>query len=204
LVDQTFFQWLTGKAVNASSVAQHRLQLAELPAQHPRDHIELLMDMGGIRLGENRADGGRDHLGRPLGHLGQDVAEEVDPAALYRRAGYDGADGLAQVEASAMTCTPVSPRAFKLRRNWVQKAPSSLSPTAKPSTSRRPSPHTPGGHHHCLGDHAAVDPGLAVSGVHEHIREGLAGQGAAPEGRHLAVEARTLGTPTRYAGRRRR
>jgi hypothetical protein len=52
LVDQTFFQWLTGKAVKASSVAQHRLQLAELPAQHPRDHIELLMDVGGIRLGE--------------------------------------------------------------------------------------------------------------------------------------------------------
>ena len=46
--------------------------------------------------------------------------------------------------ASAMTsCTPASPRAFKLRRNWVQNAPSSLSPTAKPSTSRRPSAHTP-------------------------------------------------------------
>jgi hypothetical protein len=41
------------------------------------------------------------------------------------------------------SCTPWSPRAFKLRRNWVQNAPSSLSPTAKPSTSRRPSPHTP-------------------------------------------------------------
>jgi hypothetical protein len=41
------------------------------------------------------------------------------------------------------SCTPASPRAFKLRRNWVEKAPSSLSPTAKPKTSRWPSPHTP-------------------------------------------------------------
>jgi hypothetical protein len=56
------------------------------------------MDLGGIRLGENCADGGRDHLGRPLGHLGQDVSEEVDPAALDRRAGHDGADGLAEAE----------------------------------------------------------------------------------------------------------
>jgi hypothetical protein len=41
------------------------------------------------------------------------------------------------------SCTPASPRAFKLRRNAVQKAPSWLSPTANPRTSRRPSPHTP-------------------------------------------------------------
>jgi hypothetical protein len=162
------------------------------------------MDMGGIRLGENRADGGRDHLGRPLGHLGQDVAEEVDPAALYRRAGHDGADGLAQVEASAMACTPVSPRAFKLRRNWVQKAPSFAVADGEAEHLATAVAAHAGGHHHCLGEHAAVDPGLAVGGGHEHIREGLAGQGAVPEGRHLAVEARTLGRPTRYAGRRRR
>ena len=56
------------------------------------------MDVGGIRLGENCADGGRDHLGRPLGHLVQDVSEEVDPAALDRRAGHDGGDGLAEAE----------------------------------------------------------------------------------------------------------
>ena len=39
--------------------------------------------------------------------------------------------------------TPARPRAFRPRRNAVQNAPSSLSPTSKPSTSRRPSAVTP-------------------------------------------------------------
>ena len=39
--------------------------------------------------------------------------------------------------------TPPSPRAFRPRRNAVQNAPSSLSPTSKPKTSRRPSAVTP-------------------------------------------------------------
>jgi hypothetical protein len=46
----------------------------------------------------------------------------------------------------------------------------------------------PGGHHHGLGDHPAVDPGLAVGRVHEHIREALAGQRAVPERANLMVE----------------
>jgi RNA polymerase sigma-70 factor, ECF subfamily len=45
-----------------------------------------------------------------------------------------------------------------------------------------------GGHDHSLGHDAAVDSCLAVGGVHEHIGEALAGQGAVPEGGHLAVE----------------
>jgi len=39
--------------------------------------------------------------------------------------------------------TPVSPRVFKDRRNAVQNGSFSVSPTSKPSTSRRPSPATP-------------------------------------------------------------
>src|SRR5215208_5471064 len=51
---------------------------------------------------------------------------------------------LRPVWASEMTsCTPASPRAFRLRRNAVQKAPSSLSPTSSPRTSRPPSVVTP-------------------------------------------------------------
>ena len=38
---------------------------------------------------------------------------------------------------------PASPRAFSERRNAVQNAPSSESPTAQPSTSRCPSAATP-------------------------------------------------------------
>ena len=46
--------------------------------------------------------------------------------------------------ASEMTSwVPASPRAFSVRRNAVQNAPSSESPTAKPSTSRCPSAATP-------------------------------------------------------------
>jgi hypothetical protein len=41
------------------------------------------------------------------------------------------------------SCTPPNPRAFSDRRNAVQNAPSSLSPTAKPRTSRQPSARTP-------------------------------------------------------------
>jgi hypothetical protein len=39
----------------------------------------------------------------------------------------------------------------------------------------------PGGHDYGLGDDAAVDSGLAVGGVHEHIGEDLAGQRPVPE-----------------------
>src|SRR4029450_13500354 len=95
--------------------------------------------------------------------------------------------------ASAMTrCTPASPRAFRLRKKAVQKAPSSLSPTANPSTSRRPAPHTPAATPrapaHGLGGPPAVAPGLAVGGVHEDGGEPLAGQGSVPEGADLGIQ----------------
>ena len=41
------------------------------------------------------------------------------------------------------SATPLSPRAFSERRNCVQNAPSSESPTANPRTSRHPSARTP-------------------------------------------------------------
>jgi hypothetical protein len=51
---------------------------------------------------------------------------------------------LSPMWASEMTsCTPPRPRALSERRNAVQNAPSSLSPTANPSTSRQPSARTP-------------------------------------------------------------
>jgi hypothetical protein len=54
------------------------------------------MDVGGVGLGEDGADGRGHHLGRALGDLSQDISEEVDPAALDGRAGHDRLDGLAQ------------------------------------------------------------------------------------------------------------
>ena len=44
-------------------VAQHRLQLGELAAQHPSDDVQLVVDVRGVGLGEDGADGGGDHLG---------------------------------------------------------------------------------------------------------------------------------------------
>jgi hypothetical protein len=45
-----------------------------------------------------------------------------------------------------------------------------------------------GGDHHRLGDDPAVDPGLAVSGIHKHIGEGLPGQRPLGEPLDLAVQ----------------
>ena len=45
------------------AVAQHDLELGELAPEHPGDHVQLLMDMGSVGLGEDRADGRGDHLG---------------------------------------------------------------------------------------------------------------------------------------------
>jgi hypothetical protein len=44
------------------AVAQHPLELGELAAQHSSDHVELVVDVGGVGLGEDGADGGRHHL----------------------------------------------------------------------------------------------------------------------------------------------
>jgi hypothetical protein len=97
LVDQIFFQWLTeageGQQVFGGG-AHHLLDLRQLPAQHRRDGLELLVDVGSIRLGEDRADRSGDHFSVPAGHLGEHVSQEVDPAALPGRAEHDRTDGL--------------------------------------------------------------------------------------------------------------
>jgi hypothetical protein len=65
LVDQTFFQWLIGneaKANSSSALSRASSRAWELAAQHPGDHVQLLMDMGGVGLGEDRADRRGDHL----------------------------------------------------------------------------------------------------------------------------------------------
>jgi hypothetical protein len=54
-------------------VAEHDLELGELAPQHPGDDIKLVVDVSGVGLGEDGADGGRDHLGRALGDLGEHV-----------------------------------------------------------------------------------------------------------------------------------
>ena len=86
--------------------------------------------------------------------------------------------------------TPPSPRAFRPRRNAVQNAPSSLSPTSKPEHLAAAVGGDPGGDHHRLGHHPPVDPGLAVGGVEEHVGVGDLGQGPVPERPDLLIEVR--------------
>ena len=65
-VDQILFQWLTGKEVKASrsvGLVQYELELGELAAEHSGDDLESVVDVGGVGLDEDGADGGRDHLG---------------------------------------------------------------------------------------------------------------------------------------------
>ena len=63
----------------------------------------------------------------------QDEPSSTDPIAAFRPSW-----------ASEMTSwTPASPRAFNERKNAVQNAPFSESPTPKPRTSRTPSTRTP-------------------------------------------------------------
>jgi hypothetical protein len=73
--------------------AEHLLDFAELPAKHGGDPVELLADVFGIGLGEKGPDRRGDHLLRAFGSLGQDVAHEVDPAALPCRSDHHRPDG---------------------------------------------------------------------------------------------------------------
>ncbi len=77
-------------------LAEHRLDLGQLPAEHASDDIELLLDVLGIRLGEDRADRRGDHLGVALRHDRQDVAHEMHAASLPTGADQDRCDGLLQ------------------------------------------------------------------------------------------------------------
>jgi hypothetical protein len=45
-----------------------------------------------------------------------------------------------------------------------------------------------GGDHDRLGHDAVVDPGLAIGGIEEHVREGLLGQATVAKRAHLGVQ----------------
>ena len=66
---------------------------------------------------------------------------------------------------------PKAPRP-QAAQKAVQKAPSSESPTASPSTSRWPSTRTAGGDHHRLADHLRALVGLEVGRVENRYGNG--------------------------------
>ena len=117
--------------------------------------LELLADMLRVGLGEDGADRGGDHLAVALGHLASTLRRKWTrqrcQAAPSRTAAIAA---FSPAWASEMTSwTPPSPRAFRPRRNAVQNAPSSVSPTAKPEHLTAAVGADPGRDHHGLGDH---------------------------------------------------
>ena len=154
--------------------------VGELGPQGGDDLAELGPDVAAVGLGEDRADGGRDHLGLGPRDTGQSVSQEVDPAALPRRPDEHLGDGRFEPQVVIGDHELHVPRALGRAgpsRNAVQKAPSSESPTSMPSTSRSPGGRHPGDHHHGPGDDAALHPPLHVGGVAEQIGEARRGRG---------------------------
>ena len=126
-------------------IAQHGFDLGQLAAEHAGDGVELFAHVFCVGLGEDGADGRGDHLGDPLGTwantLRRKFTRHLCQLAPIRMAWIALRSPMWASEITS--CTPGMPRVFSDRRNPVQKAPSSLSPTSKPSTSRRPSAATP-------------------------------------------------------------
>ena len=149
LVDQILAQWAWGKSANAvrSSLASRSMPATpgQLHGQGVGDSVELVADRARGGSGEHGADVDRDHVGLGLGDLGQHVAQEVQPAALPGRAlQHRGDRGLEPgVRVGDDQLDPCRPRPRRSRRNSVQNASVSLSPTAQPRTSRCPSARTP-------------------------------------------------------------
>jgi hypothetical protein len=114
----------------------------------------------------------------------------VDPAALDGRPGHGGLDGLAQAEVGVGDDQLHTLEPAGLQAPQERGPGGTILAVAHPKAEDLAAaiPAHPGGHDHGLGDDPPVDPGLAVGGVQEHIREGLTGQGTVPEGRHLVVE----------------
>ena len=125
-----------------------------------------------------------------LGDLGQHVAQEVHPAALPSGAEQHRRDGLLQ----AGVCVgddqlhPAEPTRFEAAQ---ERGPErAVLAVADREAEDLPPPvgaHA-GGHHHRLRDDPAVDPGLAIGGVEEHVRERLPGQRPVPKGAYFGVQ----------------
>jgi hypothetical protein len=125
--------------------------------------------------------------------LGEDAAEEMHAGALHSSAGHDRSHGLAESQVSVGDDELPPGQAAGLMRAQELGPEATVLGVANGEAedlAAAVAAH-PGRDDHGLGGHPAVDAGLAVGGVHEHLREGPAGQKAVPEGRHLMVEVGT-------------
>ena len=153
-------------------VAEHRGDLRMGFGEHPGDLVELGVHVCGVGLGESGADDRGDHFLGALGHGCQDVAHEVHPAALPRRALEHGADGLFQpaVRIRDSELHPVQPTGLQRPQ---ERRPEPLVLTVT-NIESEDFPAPVGGdaesNHDRLGHHPVPDPGLAIGRIQEHIR----------------------------------
>ena len=122
-------------------VVHQRADLGEPCGELVADLVPGGGDGVGVGLGEDRAEHRGDHVLMGLGHEGEQVAGEVDAAALM-----GGALEERRRAATSPACwseitsrTPPSPRALRERRKPRQNTSSSESPMSTPRTSRSPS-----------------------------------------------------------------
>jgi hypothetical protein len=169
----------------AGGVTEHGFDSGELSAEHAGDDVELGAHAARVGLGEDSADRRGHHFGAALGHSGQQIAQEVHPAALPTGTEQHRANRGLQpgVRVGDDQCHPVQPAGLERAQEPGPKRAALAVPDVEPEDLAAAVGADPGGDHHGLGGHpgaaaAAVpaDPGLAVGGIEEHIGEGDLGQ----------------------------
>jgi hypothetical protein len=146
---QIFFQWLTGKAANAVMSSLASRSIASTFGNCRPSIVAIVSSWSWTWAGPGWAKMVRIAAAtisaEPLGTAARTLRRkwtrqrcQAAPSSTAAMAFFSPA------WASEMTsCTPDRPRVFRERRKAVQNAPSSLSPTSNPSTSRCPSAATP-------------------------------------------------------------
>jgi hypothetical protein len=122
--------------------------------------------------------------------LGEDVAQEVDPAALPGGAEQHRLDGgfQAGVGVGDDQLHPVQAAGLqRAQERGPERAVLAVADVEAEYLSAPVGRHA-GGHHDRLRDDSVVDAGLAVGGVEEHVAKRLRGQAAVAEGGDLDVE----------------
>ena len=142
-VDLSFGQCSEGNAWNARTFVFGLVEQAgdlRQPGLELSDRVrEAPACVDAVGGGEELADQGAERVVLVLAHVATEVAQEVDRAALPRRAEHPCDRGLQPGCASLMvSCTPTRPRATSDLRNSVQNASVSASPTSRPMISLRP------------------------------------------------------------------
>src|SRR5512144_392243 len=177
LVLQIFLQCASGKSANAVRSALASRSMPATAGNLLSSRAATVSTWSRTRrggLGEDGADGGGDHLGVALAHLGERVAQEVDAASLPARALQHGRDRGGQ------PAVGVADDQLHAGEPALAQGPEELGPelfglavadgvAEHLATSVRG--HA-GGHHDGLRHDPAVDAHLAVGGVGEQVAEG--------------------------------